>query len=169
MRRKYLFLSAVWVSLAAFVVVPVTVNGGSTPAGGAPVTLLEDANTFWLANGYLVARIDKRSGNLISLKYQGSEMLAPGHGMDGGYWSSVGSGQAGSRHEAAVLIQPASNGGGRAEVACRLRNDPYAPIAGVDVEYRYALGRGERGIYASALFEHKAGYPALAWVRRAIA
>ena len=126
----------------------------------APVTVSEDASTFGLANGFLVARIDKKTGTLASLKYQGVEMLALGHGGgEGGYWSSVGRGKIGSQRSAAVRIHPATNGGARAEISCRLFNNPKSPDGGVDAEYRYSLGRGEQWLYVSAVLEHKPGYP----------
>ena len=125
-----------------------------------PVTISENATTYALSNGYLVARVDKHSGALTSLKYGGLEMLAQGRGGgDGGYWSSVGRGKPGSRHAATVRIHPSSNGGARGEISCRLVNDPKSPDGGVDVDYRFALGRGEHGLYVYAVLEHRPGYP----------
>ena len=127
----------------------------------APVTVRQDAETFTLANGAVTARIDKRTGTVFSLVYQGVELLAAGRrGGDGAYWSSVGRGKAGSRRSAAVLIDPAATGGARAEVSCRQFNNPAAPDGGIDADYRYSLGRGEHWLYASAVLSHRAGYPA---------
>ncbi|MCX6895433.1 MAG: polysaccharide lyase family protein, partial [Verrucomicrobia bacterium] len=149
--------------LLAALFVATCFNPGGNVAGlpaDAPVTVSEDASTFGLANGFLVARIDKKTGTLASLKFQGVEMLALGHGGgEGGYWSSVGRGKIGSRRSAVVRIHPATNGGARAEISCRLFNNPKSPDGGVDVEYRYALGRGEQGLYVTAVLEHKPGYP----------
>jgi rhamnogalacturonan endolyase len=141
--------------------------GGLTPGRAAlvptapPVTLSETAASFTLANGLVTAQVDKRSGALTSLVYQGLQLLDQGHGRgNGGYWSSVGRGQPGSRPTALVLIDPSTNGGERAEIGCRLTNNPRHPVTGLDAEYRYALGRGDSGIYVSAVLTHPAGYPA---------
>ncbi|HWH69036.1 MAG TPA: hypothetical protein VNT26_06610, partial [Candidatus Sulfotelmatobacter sp.] len=149
----------------------ITVRAGAQPAslavtpnasaGAAPVTLTEDENTFTLANGLVTARIQKQSGTLISLQYQGLELLAPNRrGSTGGYWSYAGGGRLGGRSSALVRLNPASNGGARAEISCRLHTDPQAPTAGVDADYRYALGRGEPWLYVAAVLEHQPGYPA---------
>src|SRR5690242_17805004 len=42
----------------------------------APVTLSEDADTYTLDNGIVVARVAKASGDLVSLRYKDLEMLA---------------------------------------------------------------------------------------------
>src|SRR5207302_10184330 len=100
-------------------------------------------------------------GTLVSLKYQGLELMAQGGGgANGGYWSSVGRGRPGSLHDASVRINPATNAGARAEVSCRLRNDPLSPASPVDADYRYALGRGEHWLYVYSVLDHKPGSPA---------
>lgn len=125
-----------------------------------PVVVTEDVSHFTLANGWVRAQIDKRSGTLTSLKYQGLELLAVReHGADGGYWSSVGRGRIGSQHAAILRINPASNGGARAEISCRFQNNSQSPDSGVDAEYRYALGRGEPALYVYAVLQHQPGYP----------
>src|SRR5579863_4337978 len=69
-----------------------------SPAADAPVGVIEQPDSFTLTNGYVEARIEKRSGVLSSLKYGGVEMLAQKQGgAEGGYWSSVGRGRAGSQ------------------------------------------------------------------------
>jgi rhamnogalacturonan endolyase len=126
-----------------------------------PVTVIKQADTYTLANGYVTAIIQKQSGLLSSLQYHGVELLDHAHKGDrGGYWSSAGSGRVGGRHAAVIRIDPADNGGQRAEISCRLFNDPAAPDGCLDADYRYALGRGDSGLYVYAVLEHKAGYPA---------
>src|SRR3954462_3759778 len=96
----------------------------AAPVSNAPpVTVSEDVSFFTLANGLITAQIEKRSGNLASLKYQNLELLARhGSGAEGGYWSSVGRGRPGSEHHAFVRVAPVTNGGARVEVSCRLFN-----------------------------------------------
>ena len=68
-------------------------RGATSQAAEAPVGIIELPNSFTLTNGYVEARIEKRSGVLSSLKYGGVEMLAQKQsGAEGGYWSSVGRG-----------------------------------------------------------------------------
>jgi len=127
----------------------------------APVTVRQDAGSWTLANGVLTARIDKRSGAVVSLRYEGSELLATGkRGGEGAYWSSVGRGRLGSLRASSVLINPAYNGGARAEISVRLFNDRQNPDGGLDADYRYTLERGASGLYASAVLSHQPGYPA---------
>jgi rhamnogalacturonan endolyase len=123
-----------------------------------PVTVREDALSFTLANDLLSARIEKRTGNLTALLYEGHDLLRGGRG----YWSQVGNGtRLGSKASAVVRLDPAQNSGDRAEVACRLAYDGQPGTLPVDVEMRYALGRGEHWLYASARWDHRPGYPAL--------
>src|SRR6266404_6315079 len=66
-----------------------TITEKSRAAPSEPVTISESDETFTLANGLLSARVQKRTGTLLSLKYEGLELLAQNHsGANGGYWSS---------------------------------------------------------------------------------
>ncbi len=163
-----------------------------------PVTLEETDTVYILDNGIVRAQVAKVSGDLVSLRYQGQEMLAtfltesgepdlerdpPGENLEGlnrgmtdhqyGFWSHDAMGQRGTGEAVAkVTIDPSTNGGRLAEVsvkgisggtralgtgpgANRERGDFFA-----DVEIRYALSRGESGVYTYTIFEHKAGYSA---------
>jgi rhamnogalacturonan endolyase len=124
-----------------------------------PVTLVETESSFTLANGHVTARVDKRSGTL-ALKYHGLDVIGRG------YWSQVGRsargggiGRFGSKRVAAIRLDPAKNGGARAEVSCKFLYDNKSGVLPADVDLRYALGRGERGLYACAVWEHRPGYP----------
>jgi rhamnogalacturonan endolyase len=127
-----------------------------------PVTWRESAKTFFLDNGLLSVRIEKSSGDVFSIRYRGQELLAQTSegGALGGYWSAVGRIQIGSERLATVRIDPATNGGDRVEVACQFRNPPGQSNAPLDVEVRYALGRGESGLYTYLIWTHRPGYPA---------
>src|SRR5580704_5021810 len=48
----------------------------SAATSGAAVTLAEDESAYTLANATVTARVDKGSGDLLSLRYKGTEMLA---------------------------------------------------------------------------------------------
>src|SRR6516162_4551278 len=51
--------------------------------GSHPVTLQEDTTAYVLNNGVVSARIDKRSGDLLSMRFKDMEMLATIMGPDG--------------------------------------------------------------------------------------
>jgi rhamnogalacturonan endolyase len=127
-----------------------------------PVTVIEDDATFTLANGSVTARVSKRSGDLVSLKYKNLELLgASGHA--GGYWSHAASGP---RSSSSITIDPKNNDGERGEVSVKaisagaaLGNGPGGSTI-ADIEIRYTLGRGDSGVYTYSIFTHKAEYPA---------
>lgn len=111
----------------------------------APVTLAQDADTFILDNGIITARVAKASGDLVSLRFRGLEMLAtflkpdgfpdlqkdpPGanpNGLNRGmtdhqyaFWSHDAMGPRGTESAVTrVTIDPASNHGARAEVSVK--------------------------------------------------
>ena len=126
-------------------------------AVAAPVTVTDDGGIYTLANGIVTAKVDKGSGRLQSLVYQGLETI------DTGYWSHL---PGGPDVTAAVTIAPQSNGGERGEVSVKGVSGGRALGAGpggstvADIEVRYALDRGSSGLYTYSIFNHKADYPA---------
>jgi rhamnogalacturonan endolyase len=159
--KKFRGLSCLLTVMSAYLLRGAQADGAPMGADSVPVTVAETDTSFTLANGFLAARIEKRTGTLTSLKYQGLELMAQNRGGSvGGYWSSVGRGRPGSRADAIIRINPASNAGVRAEISCLLHNPVGSPEAPVDADYRYALGKGEHWLYACSVLEHKPGYPA---------
>jgi len=90
-----------------------------------------------------------------------------------GFWSHDAMGRRGTGDAAArVTIDPSANGGRRAEVSVKgvsggVRALGTGPGANrdngdffADVEIRYAVERGDSGVYTYCIFEHKPGYPA---------
>lgn len=130
---------------------------------GAPVTVVEDGANYTLANGIVTARVDKRSGDLVSLQYKGLETLSGGAAHPSGYWSHTPG--HGARVVAAVTLNPADNQGARAEVSVKgfYQGTPLGAGPGgsvvADIEIRYALGRGDAGVYTYSIFDHKTDYP----------
>jgi rhamnogalacturonan endolyase len=110
----------------------------------APVTVRDDPNSWTLDNGILKATISKRNSNMTSLVYHGVETMGPG-----GRWEQAPSGEV----TRSLTINPAKNGGERAEVAIK------GVDGRMDLEVRYAMERGVSGIYTYAEFSHKANYP----------
>lgn len=164
----------------------------AAPAG---VTVSEDATFYTLDNGIVTALVAKASGDLVSLKYRGDEILAtimtpdgkpdvtadpPGANNRGGmpftdhmygFWSHDAMGPRDTVPATARLtIDPKANGGARAEVSVKgiskgrkMGTGPGSNAQGqfaADIEIRYALGRGESGVYTYCIFDHPADYPA---------
>lgn len=155
-------------SLLAFGAQAVLPQAAQAQAAGA-VTLTEDATTYTMSNGIVTAKVSKRSSDLVSLVYKGTEVLfsEPG-GHPFGYWSHDVT--RGNRIEAKITIDPKSNGGQRAEVSVKGYSDgtkklgtgPGAAADGdvyADIEIRYHLGRGETGVHTYCIFDHPPSYP----------
>ncbi len=134
----------------------------SAPAAEV-VTLEQNDASYLLSNRLVAVTVSKRSGDLISLRYLGLEMLDTASGHQAAYWSHNASG---SQKVIRVTIDPQANGGERAEVSIkgisggnRLGSGPGGSVI-ADVEIRYALGRGDSGVYTYAIFSHPTNYPA---------
>jgi rhamnogalacturonan endolyase len=106
----------------------------------APVTLTDNGDSWTMDNGIVKMTIPKRNGNLSSLVYHGVEVLTRGQ-----YWEQVPSGTVTAR----VTIDPASNGGERAEVSVKGvyngNNTPPPFEGGPPATAAGAGGRGARG------------------------
>jgi len=128
----------------------------------AAVTVTDHGDFWMLDNGIVKATIGKNSGALWSLVYHGVETMG-----GGGYWEQTPEGA--PQLTNSVTINPASNGGARAEVAVKgvtggkFMLTPSAPGGGTycDIEVRYAMGRDDSGIYAYAIFSHPTNYGAM--------
>ena len=128
------------------------------------VSISEDDNSFTLANGVVTVKISKHSGDLLSLEYKKLELLDTESGRQEGYWShnTARAGEIIPR----LTMDPKSNGGERGEVSVKgiSGGNPMGsgPGGGVvaDIEIRYALGRGESGVYTYCIFSHPTNYPA---------
>ena len=80
------------------------------PAVNSPVTLTDNGDSWTLDNGIVKMTVPKRDGNLSSLVYHGVEILTRGK-----YWEQTPAGTITAR----VTIDPATNGGERAEVSVK--------------------------------------------------
>ena len=128
----------------------------------AAVTVTDNGRSWTLDNGIVKATINKYSGTMTSLVYHGINTMG-----GGGYWEQTP--QDAPQLTDTVTINPAANGGARAEVAVKgvtggtVMLTPGAPGGGTycNLEIRYALGRGDSGIYAYAIFSHPTNYGAM--------
>jgi rhamnogalacturonan endolyase len=140
-------------------VAPVTVN--------APVTLVDNGDSWTLDNGIVKMTVIKGNSNIgiSGLTYHGVDILP--HKSE--FWETTPAGTV----TATVTIDPATNGGERAEVSIKGVNPGNGPVAtggtnglggprngGMDIEVRYTLERGTSGFYTTAEYTHKADYPA---------
>ncbi|HVT83353.1 MAG TPA: polysaccharide lyase family protein, partial [Phycisphaerae bacterium] len=155
----------------------------------ADVTVTQDDAFFTLDNGTVKAMVSKKSGDLVSMKFKGVEMLATTQNADGapnlatdppgdpgrgrgmtdhmyGFWSHDA---VADRIECKVTIDPKNNGGKRGEVSVKgfsdgkkLGHGPGAPAGGdfaADIDIRYSLGEDDTGVYTYCEFDHKPEYP----------
>lgn len=128
------------------------------------VAVSENENSFTLDNGIISAQVSKNSGRLTSLIYKHIQLLDQAGGpSSGGYWSHDTS--RGER-TARITIAPKDNGGARAEVSVKgisngrpMGSGPGGSVI-ADIEIRYALARGDSGIYTYCIFSHPTNYAA---------
>ncbi len=146
--KKMRFLGKILAGLSYAVALSMEVN-----AGEPPVTVSDDGAFFTMANGAIVARIQKDKGEIVSLRFNGTELAKRG------YWSQVGKtlgrdiGTFGTKRPARISF----NSEERGQVSCGFEYDKRSGLP-CDVEIQYTLLRGVNGLYACAIWEHKAGY-----------
>jgi rhamnogalacturonan endolyase len=123
------------------------------------VTLSQDERIFRISNGGFSATIEKSSARVTSATLGGQELLGSGSG----YWSMSASsaesrvssyGRAGKQ---TVSINPASNGGERAEVVCHFHGIGSDGAFPGNTEIRYAIDRHSNTLYATAIMSHGKG------------
>ena len=116
-----------------------------------PVALTDNVDSWTMDNGILKITVAKRDGNLSSIVYHGVEILTQGRYS---YWEQRPSGTVSAR----VTIDPASNGGERAEVAVKGVNSggTGGRGGGMDIETRYTMERGRSGFYTYTEYNHPA-------------
>jgi rhamnogalacturonan endolyase len=162
MNRRTIFIASISAALLAIASAAASAQTATT------VNVTEDDSSFTLSNGILTARILKSSGDIQSLRYKGTEILTDKSGHAGGYWSHDTTG--GKAVVTKVTIDPRGNGGERAEVSIKgisggikMGHGPGAASDGdfpADIDIRYALGRGDSGLYTYCIFEHLPEYGA---------
>ena len=146
---------AVVFSVSAVITLTVVLASGATaqPAAqvqpkvakvmiNSPVTLTDNGDSWTLDNGILKATLTKRDGNLTALVYHGVSILTHGR-----CWEQSPSGTVTAR----VTIDPATNGGERAEVSVKGINP-----RSMDIETRIAMERGASGFYTYDEYTHPA-------------
>ncbi len=147
----------------------------AAPSAAPPVAVTDDGPTYTMSNGYLTVKVDKVTGDLVSVKTTKTvtpeiELMGFVSGHHAGYWEQ--SPALAARREAKITIDPASVRGERAEVSIKGWSDgksilgQHPTAAGqeggliADLEIRYTLARGDHGLYTYAVFTHEPTYPA---------
>ena len=141
------------------------------PDVSTPVKVSDLGYAYVLDNGLVKAQINKRTGNMTSMVYKGIELMGNGS-RPSGIWEEDPSAAAtvGGLTDS-VTIDPAKNGGERAEISVKGVTKGQVPLtvgspgsnngtSNIDLEIRYAMGRGESGVYTYAIFSHPAAYGA---------
>lgn len=130
--------------------------GGGAPGVGANVTLTTTATTTTISNGIIQAIIEKSTGRVSSYKLNGFQMVDPAnpiyYSMDGGAAFEVPTNCVYS-----VTTQTAD----MIDVSFKRtwnNNSGYKHV--FDIELHYVLRRGDTGLYAYAILNHPASYPA---------
>jgi len=162
--RRLLLLSSLALSLAAPVLRAADAPTILKPATSAPVALTDNGNSWTLDNGIVKITVAKDTGRLSSLVYQGNETLSR---SSEGWEQYPGAAATVNGLTDTVTIDPAKNGGERAEVSVKgVTNGEVQLGTGVgggtrcDLEVRYTLGKGDSGFYTYQIFNHPANYPA---------
>ncbi len=118
----------------------------SKPVVNSPVTVTESTDAWVMDNGIVKATVQKKNGKMTSLVYQGQETLT----RNSESWEQLATGTV----TQVLTIDPATNGGARAEVAVK------GVTGRMDIELRYTLERGVSGFYTYGIYSHGANYPA---------
>ncbi|WP_295652612.1 polysaccharide lyase family protein [uncultured Mucilaginibacter sp.] len=170
MQKIYKLILVVAV-LAAPSFICLKANAQSAP----PVTVTDDGPTYTLSNGYLTIKVNKRTGDLTSVKTPKTvtpdiELMGYVSGHHAGYWEQ--SPALAAREVTAITIDPKDVKGERGEVSVKgyadgasiLGKNPTAAGQGggmiADLEIRYTLERGAHGLYTYAIYTHQDSYPA---------
>jgi rhamnogalacturonan endolyase len=153
---RFLSFGAVLVCALGFAACP-------SRAESDPVTIAQTPDVVTLANGVVTLTVARQNANILSLRLRGMELLSHGQA----YWNIMGAtpGQPNSQlkglpSELIITQDPATNGGAMGEFALRF---PYLGQPGVeplDIEIRYALKRGDNGVYGWTIAEHQPSFPA---------
>jgi rhamnogalacturonan endolyase len=149
--------------------------GAQKAPASSPVTVTDDGPTYTLSNGIITAKVNKRSGDLVSVKTSQTitpnvELMGYVSGHHAGYWEQ--SPALAARRVDSITIDPATVNGERGEVSIKGYSDgksilganPTAAGQGggliADLEIRYTLEKGAKGLYTYAIFTHQDTYPA---------
>ncbi len=157
---RFVALRQFAISLTMLILAVAAHAAAPSAAQDPPVSLTDNGHSWTLDNGFVKATINKDNGFLTSLTYRGFDTGSRG------VWEHTPQGA--PQLTNSVNIDTATNGGERAEVSIKgvgggtyvfTRNAPGGGTT-CDIELRYALGRGDHGLYTYSIWDHPASYPA---------
>ena len=96
-----------------------------------PVTINQDSDLYILDNGHVAATISKASGDILSLKFEGRELLADAHRVPPGTWFNAPTADAVVDR---ILVDPSADHGDAGKVSISVGG----PLA---IDIRYALAQ----------------------------
>jgi rhamnogalacturonan endolyase len=142
-----------WVSSAI-----ANIPGGGNEGDDATATM--SGNDVVLTNGIVTATVDPSSATILSLRYQGHEMISQtGRHQDLYFFLDGDKGYQRFSNCVLSIKQPTSD---IVDVGCNMTYDPAnSKMHACDVNTHFVLGRGMTGIYVYTILNHPATYPAL--------
>jgi rhamnogalacturonan endolyase len=127
------------------------------------VKLTDTGKNVILSNEFVQVTINKQKAFISSLAYKSLELIGKQHVN----WNIVGSDEDESRMrnfppkaDYSVRINPQNNTGERGEVSFKYTFNGDTATNPIDIDLRFSLGRSDKGVYLSALINHREGYPA---------
>lgn len=127
----------------------------------ANVTVTDNGTSVILNNGIIAATIIKSTAAVVTLTYNGYNMLSGGYNGGQVYWSwNMPNYQNPSGCTYTLTVNPTLNNGDYAEIKLHMNWSGSTSTAAMDVDVYYSLPRGASGLYASATLSHPASYPA---------
>lgn len=134
--------------------------------GDRPVRIIDSGAAVTLENGVVAFTVDKQSGNILSLNYDGMDLIDGANRWSA--WNVYGNppGEAHTEKKSPalplnILQDPGDNGGAMGEIEINMPYQPQQPgLEPLDLAIRYGLRRGDSAIYCWEIVTHKPGYPA---------
>jgi rhamnogalacturonan endolyase len=130
--------------------------GGGAPGAGAEVTLSDGGSTVTLDNGVITAVIVKSTGKVSSYLFKGTQMVDPANPI---YYSMDG----GAMYEQPTncVYSVTTRTADTVDVSFKRTWNSTSGYKHVfDIDLHYVLRRGDTGLYAYAILDHPASYPA---------
>ncbi|TCO86741.1 rhamnogalacturonan endolyase [Chthoniobacter flavus] len=142
--------------IAAFAICTLTHAAPPSTSEEKGVRFEDRGSQVVLDNGIIAATINKTGANVASLKFKGTEMIAPATRGANIYFSMDGG--ADYRQPQGCVFSVKAQSPEMVDVACRRiwKDEPQA----FDIEAHFVLCRGESGLYVYAILDHPAKYPA---------
>ncbi len=143
-----------------FVVLPPVKVSANVPGGGSngpDVTLRRMANSVVLSNGIVTATINPDAATVISLIYDGHQMVSASGRHTRIYFSMSG----GRNYETPdhCVFSVTKESSNMVDVSCKRIYNPAVDKQPWNIDIHYVLRRGNTGLYVYAIVSHPASFP----------